>query len=256
MREQDILNKVRAHHEIVEAAAEEYGYEMVVFTSLIGSQNYGLETEYSDIDTCSFILPTYMDFIRGLKPFSKEIELKDGKIVIKDLREAFELLRRPSPNSIEWFVSNYIVFNKDFEDILKTRLGYPFSLIHANYKNMQDALIGTARGLHGRNMSMGKKYAHLLRLKDLATQYFKDAEITRYPYLEMPTYPKERAYDAKVGNIIITEEEYNKELEEITSYIASFPSDTKDCKVNEYVARHEINKLQYKIFKKYLELVT
>ena len=48
-----ILAAVRRHHEIV----EQKGY-FVVMTSLVGSQNYDLDTEASDIDTFSLILPT------------------------------------------------------------------------------------------------------------------------------------------------------------------------------------------------------
>ena len=48
-----ILEEVKKKHKLVLSRGEN-----VIFTALVGSQNYGLANENSDIDTYSFILPS------------------------------------------------------------------------------------------------------------------------------------------------------------------------------------------------------
>ena len=171
--DRNFYNKVIAHHKIVEEKVTPRGY-IVLMTVAIGSQNYGLANDTSDCDTFSFVLPSFLDFIRGDKFKSYEFEVEDGKCSVKDLRLALNLLRKPSPNSVECFLSSYKVYNPKYEEILKEYLENDekaFYLIHSNYKQMIDATIGTIHGLHGRNMSNGKKVAHVIRLTSTCFDY-------------------------------------------------------------------------------------
>lgn len=98
MTNKEIMDAVTEHHRFVENKVEPM---TVVMTVLIGSQNYGLAHEYSDIDTCSFILPTVKQLAYAYEPIATEYEVKDGKCVVKDIRSALNLLAKTNPNSIE-----------------------------------------------------------------------------------------------------------------------------------------------------------
>ena len=51
----EINRAIRQHHQAVQKSYRP------VMTVLVGSQNYGLDTENSDYDTCTFILPSPTD---------------------------------------------------------------------------------------------------------------------------------------------------------------------------------------------------
>ena len=149
----EVMNLIHAHHEYVKNAADEYGYKYVLMTVLVGSQNYNLDTPNSDVDTYSFVLPSYFDIITNKPLVSLELTLSDNsKAYVKDIRLAFNLLRKPSPNSVEYFLSKYKVYdNPAFDQVFETAF-YGFDelyyLTHANFQNMINAIVGTIKGLH------------------------------------------------------------------------------------------------------------
>ena len=161
-----ILAAVKRHHDVVAAK----GY-MVVITSLVGSQNYDLDHENSDIDTFSLVYPTLNDIAKAKEPYAGMFELKDGHCEVKDIRLALNLLRKTSPNSVEYFTSKYKIYNPIFESILKDYLddnNKLWNMIHCNYSHMLYAMAGMAHQLTKRNMPAGKRYSHALRLYSMS----------------------------------------------------------------------------------------
>lgn len=247
----NVIEKVEQHHNLVQARYPNY---TVIFTSLYGSQNYGLDNKNSDIDTCTFILPPFLDFIRGVPAVNNEFDTEDGKCVVKDIRLAFNLLRKPSPNSIEWFLSDYQHYEPAYASILRKYLDNGHNrqmIIHCDYRNMINAIIGTAMGLHGRNMSSGKKYSHIIRLTNLASKYISSIETSRYFLL--PKQDREIALLAKT-----TPPEYSfqenidagiQEIKNIFQYFRYSETFQEDEKLAQYV----VNKFQAELFDIYLK---
>ena len=206
-----IMKAVKRHHQYL----EDQGYH-VVFTSLIGSQNYDLADENSDIDTYSFIYPTFDQFAAKIDPEIKTIRLDDGQCNIKDVRTALYLLQNTSPNSVEYFTSKYKVYNPIYKDILSTYLkdgcdSKLWYMTHSNYRHMYNAIIGMSIQLTQRNMPAGKRYSHALRLEDMA-DHFRISP-TAGAILEMSQSRRELAMRAKRS----TNEEYYNELCKISS---------------------------------------
>lgn len=189
----DIMSAVKHHHWLV----ENKGFE-VVMTVLIGSQNYKLDTENSDIDTFSFILPSATDLAVAAAPKSGEFEVEDGKCMYKDIRLALNLLKKTSPNSVECFLGKYRYYNSVYACILEkyldneTILNY---MIHCNYSHMLYAMAGMAHQLTKRNMPAGKRYSHALRLYSMSDT-FLDSIQTDY-LLELLPRDYQEAFDAK-----------------------------------------------------------
>ena len=94
--------------------------QRIICLSLYGSQNYKLNSETSDIDTECFIFPTVEDFIFNKNMFSTCVNTEYGTCHIKDVRAAFNELRKSSPNMLELFASPYMIINKEYAHIWNT----------------------------------------------------------------------------------------------------------------------------------------
>lgn len=104
----------------------EYPNEIVgVF--LVGSQNYGLATEQSDVDTRALVLPTFQQIALNKEPVSKELSFEDGgKCVVRDVRLVFRELLKQNPNCLEILCTSYYILNEKYA-------GYFYSVLqHAN----------------------------------------------------------------------------------------------------------------------------
>lgn len=216
--------KVVNHHNIVQNKIKDEG-SVVLMTVAVGSQNYKLDTPESDCDTFSFILPDFLSFIRGDAPKSYEFEVEDGKCCVKDMRLALNLLRKPSPNSVECFVGQYKVYNDAYKKVFDTFFHDDplFFMTHCNYKHMFNAICGTIKGMEGRNMSYGKKASHILRLASLFFRY-QNNDLPTYQYLEMDEYIRDAAFMMKINDVkkenydTLKEEQYNKLKERIEKF--------------------------------------
>ena len=253
---EELFDAVLKHHRLVEQA----GYH-VVMTMLVGSQKYGLDDDYSDVDTYSLVFPSFDDLANAEQPLKDEFPADDGNCYVKDMRTALYLLRHTSPNSVEYFTSKYIVYNALYQELFEeyllndscnSKLWY---MLHCNYDHMFDAMAGMAKQLTLRNMPAGKRYSHALRLQDMSERFLND--VTAKSLLDMLNAKRvKKARDAKrdSGN----EEFYNSECLAIAEKLKELKSKyyhdlVKDIEQRGLVL---INEFQDKLFKKYLmELV-
>jgi len=161
-REERIRSALEKHHAHVSKMYRP------VMTVLVGSQNYGLDMPDSDFDTCTFVLPNVRDIARMFDPVSIQQEDELGHIDIKDIRLGLKLLKKTSPNSVEWFASNYRLVEPEYESLLRI----PPVVLRCNTRNMMNAIDGLAHQLQNRNMSPGKRLSHILRMECMVYNYF------------------------------------------------------------------------------------
>ena len=216
--EQDaaILAAVQRHHDTVVAK----GYT-VVMTSLVGSQDYDLDDEHSDVDTFSLVYPDMYDLATAAEPVAFCMELEDGHAEVKDIRIALNLLKKTSPNSVEYFVSKYKVYNPIFEDILKEYLddnNILWPMVHCNYHHMLYAMAGMAHQLTKRNMPAGKRYAHAIRLDNMRYHFLESANASAVIELRMGG-DRDLAMMVKRDTNPEHENDYNNQCEQIASVL-------------------------------------
>ena len=247
-----ILAAVRRHHDAVAAK----GY-IVIFTALVGSQNYDLDNEKSDIDTFSFVYPPLGDIALAKEPYAGMFELDDGHCEVKDVRIALHLLRKTSPNSIEYFASKYKIYNPIFAPILKEYLDDNTKLwhmIHCNYNHMLYAISGMAHQLTKRNMPAGKAFAHALRLDDMYYHFMNSPNAQAVIELRMGG-DRELALSAKYNTDPKLDNDY---IEECHSFAVKLDYNRENFKLTDEQAHIQqyglalIDSLQWKLFKKYL----
>lgn len=104
----------------MEVVQEHFPNNHIFYIGLYGSQNYGLDTEKSDVDTKCIVLPTNRDLILGREPISCELDV-DGEICcVKDIRAMNQ---------------NFLKGNINFLEILFTKYWYcPVKYQHKVYK--------------------------------------------------------------------------------------------------------------------------
>ena len=254
----DFQKQVEAHHSYVKSMADEHKDYQVIFTAAVGSQNYDLASENSDCDTFTIVLPNYMDFISNTNLISFETNMSDGKCVVKDFRLMMNLLRKTSPNSIEVFASHYKVIESEYNDIALTFFNPDtlFYLIHANYQHMLHAIAGMAKQVHGRNMTEGKRYSHILRISDMALNFLNNPRAD-----QILSFCNDENLEMALNAKLDTNTEHDKyylaheeKLQEHLQLLADNFTYTNTERSIEYTSNHTINRLQFEVTKKYLEL--
>lgn len=116
--DENIQNTVNQHYETL----IKKGYN-VVGVFLYGSQNYGLDNQFSDVDTKAIVLPTISDIIFGTKPCSKTMDMGNGNLCdVKDIRIMFDNYKKQNINYIETLFTNYKIINHSYADYIQPLL--------------------------------------------------------------------------------------------------------------------------------------
>ena len=171
---------------------------------LYGSQNYGLDTENSDVDTRVILIPTLEDLIKN-KKVSKTVTIPNGLADIKDIREMFKQFKKANPAYLEILASNYGFVNKDYKQAFNTLRKNATKIATANKILLAYATYGMATSKltaiinnSGSNKEAIKKYGydgknacHVLRLEEFLKRLLNGAELKdALNAKEYPNYEK------------------------------------------------------------------
>lgn len=127
------------------------GYDWVVI-GLCGSQNYGIDTADSDVDSKCLIIPSMDDLFLGRPMVSSTLKMKNGDhCEVKDIRLYMRTVRKQNINFLEIFFTDYYIVNptyKHYWDELRDSADkianiYPWraimcanGMIHERYKKL------------------------------------------------------------------------------------------------------------------------
>ena len=93
-----------------------FDYYQIVGIFLQGSQNYGLDTEESDIDTKLIVLPKFEDIVFNKQPVSTtHIRENDEHIDFKDLRLYIQTFRKQNINFLEILFTDFKIISNEYE---------------------------------------------------------------------------------------------------------------------------------------------
>lgn len=135
----DIDERIKKHLAVVQ---EKYG-DRVVFISAVGSMNYGLFTETSDVDTKAVILPTYAEIVLK-KPESVTLQIDDEQCSVKDLRVYINELKKQGINALETLVTNYYLVNGKFLNQIEQLRSWADEICHYDENRFLSSTIGAA----------------------------------------------------------------------------------------------------------------
>ena len=210
-----------------------YKEEQLLGIFLYGSQNYGCETEESDVDTKAIYIPTFEELCFD-DPVSKEICLKnDEHCEIKDIREMVKNFQKQNINFLEILFTDKCWINPRFRDIWdKYFYQHREEIARYNPKKMLDSICGQAvhtlkqipffedgRVYELADKSSYKKYANGLRLSyfiDTFLLFGQDFETAIKPdddylYLIMNYKMKKKKLSSTLVNTLLKHFQNTKE---------------------------------------------
>lgn len=176
MREQNIRESLRRHYDrLVEYMGSE---RYIIGLFLVGSQNYGTDTEFSDVDTKAIVLPRLEDVIYNKPAISTTIYVRKPvdpitdimeQITVVDVRLLMERVKKQNINYLEIFFTKYFILNKDYTDLWNELVENRESLAHYMPYRIAAATAGAFR--NKTKEITHKKLSELFRLRDFLYKY-------------------------------------------------------------------------------------
>lgn len=146
-----------------------------------GSQNHGLASETSDMDTIAILFPTVWEIANLKKPISKELHRLNGEhITLIDYRLFLQRLRKMNPSCLEVLYTYYYYYNPKFKDSsLYWIFEHRDEIAHASEYGFLKSISGMAKTyFNTRNMSETKKKRNLYHLNWMVSEYlFQQPEV-------------------------------------------------------------------------------
>lgn len=109
----DVMSRVYDH---LDESFQRFDESRIVGIFLQGSQNYGLETPKSDVDTKLIVTPTFDEVVLNKKPISTtHVRANNEHTDLKDIRLMLATFRKQNLNFIEILFTPYAWVNPLFE---------------------------------------------------------------------------------------------------------------------------------------------
>lgn len=172
--------------------AAEQSDRVPLFGALYGSQNYGLATPESDVDTKVWLMPSFHDLYTAAKPYSKELHLGDAHVEGKDYRLMVGELKKQNMNFLETLFTPYYWVHPQCKAPFEFLKGYRESVARYDVKRGAHAFMGHMYNMYNRfkRDEKPKQVAHLMRLYDCLQRY----ALTDEPYEDLLFHPHSLEY--------------------------------------------------------------
>ena len=108
---------------------------------LYGSQNYGTDTEKSDIDTKVIIVPDFQNLCFG-EPVNKRVKTDTGEADIKDIREVFDLMFLQNINYLEILFTEYNYINPKYKTLYNHIFGIREDIARYHEESAYNTMFG------------------------------------------------------------------------------------------------------------------
>lgn len=138
---------------------------------LYGSQNYGLATENSDVDSIAILIPSVEDIILR-KPICKEVVFENGEHCnVKDIREVVKEWKKQSLQALEILFTDYFIVKPEYVSYWNNFLDIRNDIAHYDVERTFKSIAGQAKQTYLRNPFDRKQVANTLRLYHFLRSY-------------------------------------------------------------------------------------
>ena len=130
---------------------KQFSPDQVVMVSLVGSQNYNLDTRTSDYDSKCCILPSWKDIILAHQPYSHTHILENGEhIDFTDFREMMKILKKQNINFLEQLFSSQYYVNEIYGNEIEQLRNHREEIAHYNPCKCVQTMAGIAKSKESR----------------------------------------------------------------------------------------------------------
>ena len=157
---------------ILDEVSEKTGFneKEIIYLGLYGSQNYRMDTVDSNVDIECFVFPTKDDIILGKPFYSICIKTTFGTCHVKDIRAAFNELRKSSPNILEVLATPYALVNKEYFYSMKNICCHYINYFaDLNIYRLMRGLEGLYRKYQKDMATSNKAFANCIRIFNMMT---------------------------------------------------------------------------------------
>ena len=213
---ESIMKRVKEH---LEESLLYFSENQIVGVFLQGSQNYGLDTPTSDVDTKLIVVPNFKEIALNSKPVSTtHIRANKEHIDFKDIRLYIETFRKQNLNFLEILFTPYFIINPLYEKEWNKLVIHREEIARMNpfcaVKSMKGIALEKYHAMEHRYPSKidiidkygydGKQNSHLLRVDDYLERYIAGESYEKC--LQPSAHKISRIMDYKALNIIPLEE--------------------------------------------------
>lgn len=172
---ENVLKRVFEHAQKSDTMRKDYTR---MFTALSGSQNYGLDTENSDVDTKSIFIPNFSTLLFTKKLLSKTWILDNNEhIEAKDVREMGIQLLKQGLNFVEILFTPYVDINPKYKWFYSDLIQLNEKIAHYDRQKAITAMAGMINQNCYNAFDIGKKEVNF---KKLATAYRVMEQMDKY----------------------------------------------------------------------------
>lgn len=134
-------------NEHLDAVSRHFPKNEFFYIGLYGSQNYGLATDKSDVDTKCMILPTSREVILGKPKTSTDVVIPsdDALCNVKDIREMFGNFFKGNINFVEILYTEWALENLHYLDEIQALRDFRDEIATRNVPNLFAMAAGMAR---------------------------------------------------------------------------------------------------------------
>lgn len=253
-----VMDRVREHYD---EALTYFPEDRIVGIFLQGSQNYGLATPQSDVDTKLIVTPTFRDIAMNRKPVSTtHIRANEEHIDFKDIRLYIQTFRKQNLNFLEILYTDFAIVNPIYEKQWNRLVESREAITHFNpYRSVQSMKGIALEKYHAMEheypskIEVLKKYGydpkqlhHLVRVEDYLGRYINGES---YESCLDPGPMKQELIEIKMGKYSLADarsiaDKAKAHVEEMAEYAYSIYPNEEDSEVNKL-----LDDVQYEIMR-------
>ena len=253
-----VMDRVKEHYN---EALTYFPENRIVGIFLQGSQNYGLATPQSDVDTKLIVTPTFKDIAMNRKPVSTtHIRTNEEHIDFKDIRLYIQTFRKQNLNFLEILYTDFAIVNPIYEKQWNRLVESREAITHFNpYRSVQSMKGIALEKYHAMEheypskIEVLKKYGydpkqlhHLIRVEDYLGRYINGES---YESCLDPGPMKQELIEIKMGKYSLADarsiaDKAKAHVEEMAEYAYSIYPNEEDPEVNEL-----LDDVQYEIMR-------
>ena len=171
-----VMDRIQEHYKY---ASQKFHQDNVIGIFLTGSQNYGTDMPFSDVDTKLLVTPTLDDIYHDRRGESSTMKMPDDSnelISIKDIRTAIFEIKKQNINMLELLYTDYCILNPAYKKTWELLVSKREEIVRYNTYLAAKATKGNALNGYNRMYKEDgevnqKQVANLVRYEYYLTQY-------------------------------------------------------------------------------------